>query len=302
MKEYLVIDVGGTELKGMLLDENGKPLLAEVMHAAARSAESKKVILRNFETMMTALAKCGSGKIAGAALSFPGEFDYEQGISWIHGLDKYESIYGVNIREELRRMILQEPLRTYFSNPEKTPILFVNDVEAFALGAVDIRGRAFVLEIGTGAGSAFIEGQKAAPKGVGGVPKNGAIYDQPFCKKRVDDWISKRGLMAIAKAMLGEELDGAALSRRIEAGDVKAEKVYRVFGELLAEAAEPFLRAYEPEICVLGGQIMKSFSYFSEPIQTLCHKLQIQIKVITHTSEASFDGMYKILQEKVQRQ
>ena len=36
-------------------------------------------------------------------MAFPGPFDYEQGISLMKGLNKYDQIYGMKIPQELRK-------------------------------------------------------------------------------------------------------------------------------------------------------------------------------------------------------
>lgn len=35
----------------------------------------------------------------GIRLAFPGPFDYEQGICLMKGLDKYDRLYGINLRQ-----------------------------------------------------------------------------------------------------------------------------------------------------------------------------------------------------------
>ena len=44
-----------------------------------------------------------SGNIGGIGIAIPGPFDYGNGISLIKDLEKYESLYGTNIKETLER-------------------------------------------------------------------------------------------------------------------------------------------------------------------------------------------------------
>lgn len=135
MSEYLAVDVGGTQVKGALLDKNGSLVSGGIMEIPSKAKESKETILDNFFCLFESLSEKGQGKIEGMAFSFPGEFDYEQGISLISGLDKYDAIYGVNLKQEFRKMICAKALRDRFICPETLPICFLNDVEAFAMGA-----------------------------------------------------------------------------------------------------------------------------------------------------------------------
>lgn len=111
--------------------------------------------------------------IDGIGMAFPGPFDYERGISLMQGLDKYDSIYGISIEEEMKK-------RTDFL--QDTIFCFLHDVEAFALGESWFgegreAGRLLCLCIGTGTGSAFIENKKVIKEKTEGVPDHGWIYN-----------------------------------------------------------------------------------------------------------------------------
>lgn len=182
-------------------------------------------------------------------MAFPGPFDYERGICLIRGLDKYESLYGTDLRRELSGRLGIGPER----------IRFANDAAAFALGEMGFgqaRGaeRVLCVCIGTGCGSAFGVGGELVTGGMPGVPKDGYLYGQPFLEGCIDDAISRRGLMALTKERLGEALDGKALARRALDGDDAAGKCFLAFGGRLRDALEPFLEAFRPEALCLGGR------------------------------------------------
>lgn len=305
MRAYLAMDVGGTELKSCLLGEKGERI-TEILRSPSKSKETKTVILENFTGIIGEMVKGEpllpgyrkeEVKIAGMAFAFPGEFDYENGICLIHGLDKYEAIYGVNLKEVFREAALRMEWENYFECPKSMPVLFVNDVTAFALGGGKGR-RAMALVIGTGAGSAFVDGGELAPKGRNGVPESGMIYREPFHGKRMDDWLSKRGLMALSGRITGKPMEGYELAELVRKGDAGAVKVYREFGKLLAEGAGPFLKAFAPKVCILGGQIMKSFALFGQELAALCDAEHIALEVIEKTSETTFEGLYQVLKRQ----
>ncbi|MDD3360920.1 MAG: ROK family protein [Hespellia sp.] len=292
MKEYFVMDVGGTELKYGLLNQSGR-LVSQVRKRPSKSKESKAVIMDNFQSVIAEMAKESHGKLEGFAFAFPGEFDYENGISKITGLDKYEEIYNLNLRTEFQKMICSEPICGFCRDPEAAPVVFINDVEAFARGVAEPGEKLMALVIGTGAGSAFIEDNRAAEKGKNGVPQNGMIYNQPFYGKQIDDWISKRGLMELSRWRLGMELDGKELAELLAKGNDLAKEVYWDFGEYVMEAVMPYLLEFQPDVLVLGGQIMKSFPLFGEEIKRQCKRFRIRLQVETRTSELTFVGLYK---------
>ncbi len=294
MKEYIVFDVGGTEIKSCLLDEDGERQ-CEVLQVPSKAKGSKEEIMENFYWIIKSLAEKSDGQIYGMAFAFPGEFDYERGISLIKNLDKYDAIYEVNVKETIRKWICENEIRKQFQNPEQMPIIFVNDVEGFALGAAWNCRKAMAVVIGTGAGSAFIKNGKIAPRGKDGVPQNGAIYGEPFHGKRIDDWISKRGIMELSKRFTGKAMEGAELAGCVKNGDEKAAAAYLEFGRYLEEAVEPFLLKFQPDVCILGGQVMNSYSLFGDAIEKKCEELGIEIEVVTKTSETAFYGLYRAL-------
>jgi glucokinase len=129
----------------------------------AKSKEAKDVILGHFVDMIkqqTNRIMDRHFRIEGIGFAFPGPFDYERGISYIQGVDKFESLYGVNLREELTSRIRDAS----FFKHKRTPdfhIVFENDANLFALGeyAAGKAGRyrkSICITIGTGTGSAFL--------------------------------------------------------------------------------------------------------------------------------------------------
>lgn len=290
MDYIIALDVGGTEIKACALDENGEAL-CETLRRPSLAKESKEKILENFARIFSDISDNVNGVLSGVALAFPGEFDYPGGVCLIKGVDKYEGIYSVNLREEFTEILKSGRLRGKCK--ERVPIIFINDVEAFAFGEDDGKGKFFALAIGTGAGSSFLVDGSPAEKGTPGVPENGWIYPLPFRGSVIDDHLSKRGLAALSEKRLGKPLEGKELAELCEKGDEKAKAVYREFGEITAEAIAPFLSEFRPDTFVLGGQITKSFSLFGEPIKALCEKTGAGLKVTENTSRSAFKGLYR---------
>lgn len=85
-----------------------------------------------------------------AGLAFPGPFDYENGIPLMQGINKYDALYGKNLRTFLEQAFPAVSFR------------FANDADLFGLGEYHFCGepreeRVMYICIGTGLGSCFIE-------------------------------------------------------------------------------------------------------------------------------------------------
>lgn len=284
----LCLDIGGTSITAACM-ENGAPVFPPKSFPA-RADLPRGALLDHFLQIFSETLREADTAPAGIRMAFPGPFDYINGIPHIMGLGKFESIFGIPLREALRARM------TPAASPlADVPMHFLNDVTAFALGEAHRHGlqkaRGLYLCIGTGCGSAFLVNGAAVGSECPGVPENGWVYPLPFRGQTLDDTLSKRGLMALSCEICGEPLEGYALSRRCRAGDENALLCYRLFGERVLEALSPVLAAFQPEALVLGGQVMKSASYFLAPLQAFAKKNDIRLFVCTDTAQSALIGL-----------
>lgn len=163
---YLMMDVGGTGIKAGLFSRSGE-MVERVRSFPARAKEGHEEIFRNFACIIQEMAK--DRMVEGIGMAFPGPFDYEKGISLMRGLDKYDSVYGIPVREGVMEQL--ERIGKTESVARSCRFLFLHDVEAFAIGACR-QGRmagckkVMCVCIGTGAGSAFVENGRVVKKRV----------------------------------------------------------------------------------------------------------------------------------------
>lgn len=287
---YLCLDVGGTEIKAAPIDGAGN-LLRPLRRFPARAEEEAEALLAHFAAVIRELQP-GPEAPAGVRLAFPGPFDYREGVCLIRDLAKYDKLYGVNLRRELASRLELPP----------ESICFANDADAFALGEMGFGGaagakRAFFVCIGTGCGSAFGVDGTLAPRGTPGVPESGYIYDAPFLGSCIDDWISRRGLMALTRERLGTALDGKELAGHVRDGDPRAAECFAEFGGRVRDALLPFLESFRPEVLCFGGQIMKSAPLFLPPVEAACRERGIRVCITEDTSVRALQGLTRLRPE-----
>ncbi len=296
MKGYVFLDVGGTQIKSAAFSGKGDRL-GGVRSAPSLAREDRDSILSNFLSVIEEGRKCllSSGLSLGTVgFAFPGPFDFEEGVSRMRGLNKYDAIFGVPLREALLRFPGQRIIA-----PD-TRMFFRHDIASFALGeaqrslSADTR-RILCLCIGTGAGSAFLEDGKLLTKDPR-VPDQGWIYPFPFQGARIDDWVSARGLEKVAsEAGCMPGMTGKELYRLASEGDSAARKAWNMFGKLAADAVTPFVQSFRPQLLLLGGQISGALEYFGPAIQAAFP--EIQITAVPDTTESTFRGLYQAIQE-----
>ncbi|MGG1678205.1 ROK family protein [Neobacillus sp. NRS-1170] len=274
------LDVGGTYIKACVLEQD-RILEETICQFEAHSHESQENILTHFVGILTALAakyKQNANleqKGLGIGFTFPGPFDYENGISYIKGLNKFESLYGVNLREQLFHRLLATELGLEVKNFN---LIFENDGRLFGLGASTIfpNERIICLTIGTGLGSVFIDRGKII-KTAESIPAEGYLYNQPFMDSIIDNHFSRRGILnaAAAKGMTQVGVDVKELAEMSRNGNSTTASLFAQFGDDLGEMLLPYIEKFQPHRIIIGGQIAKAFDLFQNCLEEKLKKTKV---------------------------
>lgn len=288
----ICFDVGGTEIKAGLFHENNE-LIFPVLNYMSMADQSCATIVKHFVDIYIELCKGREEKVTEIAFAFPGPFDYEKGISYIHGIDKYESLYGKEFEYLFRKELEDQGI---VSEDDEIKIWFINDVSAFACGflfsnEINSNQKSMFVCLGTGCGSAFAIGRNIVGDEVKGVPADGYIYNAPFKHGIVDDFLSKRGLTGITENIYGRKVEGLELSCLARVGDDKAIEAFSEFGENIKNGLMPFLKEFQPNYLVIGGQVVKSKEYFLNGINNWCAENKVILNTEDNTSLRSMQGM-----------
>jgi len=229
-------------------------------------------------------------------IAMPGPFDYINGVSMIRGLNKYESLYGLNIREALRERVPGTNGRTAngrtangpasrvpvgFKNgpASSVPICFQNDAACFGLGEAHHKHRKIIaITLGTGFGACFIEDKQLLTQGPG-VPPNGYLYNIPFQNGIAEDYVSARWLLQTYPANNVREIAERA------AKDPKAAAAFHQFGKNLHQVLTPWIKRFEADALVIGGSISKAFPLFEKQL-----RLDVPVIVAENTEHTAIAG------------
>lgn len=266
----LALDVGGTYVKGCVV-ERGEVMEGTISQYAANAKDSEEAIIGGLATILQDLLEkykrlpdTSAPDAIGIGMSFPGPFDYERGICRIRGLDKFESLYGVNVKERL----LQTLRASGFGGlTESLDIRFQNDGRLFGLGAGKRypEERVLAITLGTGIGSAFIDCGALVTKG-GRVPPEGYLYNLPYRGTPADESFSRRGILKLFRnaGCLHDGMDVKELAELARQGGDRERELFLAFGEELGQFLLPFLMDFLADRLIIGGQIGKSIDLFGE--------------------------------------
>ena len=263
----LGVDIGGTHITAALV-RDGVLLRETLRRAAIDPAGDAVTLLDDWSGLMNTVLSLAAGAVNGIGLAMPGPFDYPNGISMIRGLDKYENLYGLNIREGLRDRLTQKGL----------PIAFENDAACFGLGEARSGGarrfnKIIAITLGTGFGACFIDSKNLVTTGTG-VPANGYLYNIPFKDGIAEAAISARGLLKAYPAK-----DVRAIAEKAPK-DAAAAKAFATLGTDLGVFLAPWLKAFGADALVIGGSISQSYALFAPAMQAVFRQKGVEVEVV----------------------
>ncbi|HTL08749.1 MAG TPA: hypothetical protein VL307_10845, partial [Chitinophagaceae bacterium] len=190
-------------------------------------------------------------------------------ISYMQGQNKYEQLYGLNVKELLA---------TALSIPAKA-VMMDNDAACFLQGEV-FAGAATAFEqqtvigltLGTGLGTAIYRNGKAS---------NADLWRIPFNNGIAEDFLSSTWCVSQYRSVTGRQLNGVhELAARLP-GDADAKAVLEMFGQQLANFLLLFIAREQPAAVCIGGNIAKAFSLFGSIVVDTIGHAHPQIPVFT---------------------
>ncbi|HUI84392.1 MAG TPA: ROK family protein [Candidatus Binatia bacterium] len=178
----LAIDIGGSGVKTMLLDGQGRPL-SDRLRARTPNPATPKAI-------STIIANLGKqlGKFDRVSVGFPGVI--KKGV--------------VCTAANLDKKWIEYPLAKKLSEQLGKPVRVANDAVVQGLGAVSSKGVELVITLGTGMGAAlYLDGIPIPSLEMGHHPfRNGATYEDELGRRALDKFGRKKW-----NRRLGEAID-----------------------------------------------------------------------------------------------
>ena len=261
------IDIGGTHITAALIDRQAHAILPGSLvrcHVNAK-ATAEQVI----KEWTTAIVDCKSRSDLTSqkiGIAMPGPFDYEKGISLITGLDKYESLYNLNVKQMLANEL----------GIEQEDILMVNDASCYlkgevfggaAMGCNNVIG----ITLGTGIGSAVFKD---------GVVYDGDLYVTKYKDSTAEEYLSTRWFIKRYKELTGIEAENVKDICDLVPSDGAAVKVFIEFGNNLGEVLAAYINKHNASTVVIGGNIIKAWELFIDEAEKVLNEQKISARLI----------------------
>ncbi|MDQ1751873.1 MAG: hypothetical protein QOE71_2929 [Pseudonocardiales bacterium] len=261
-----VLEVGGTHVTAAWVDPAGWTV-RDVHRRDIDATAPASTLLHDFAGLAAELA-AAPGSDWGVAM--PGPFDYVSGIAAYTGVGKFESLYGIDVRQALL-----DDLAVIGAGVPRS-ISFINDASAFLVGewltgAAQGTTRSAAITLGTGIGSAFLAHGVVIDSGPD-VPPDAEAHLLVHLGRPLEDWVSRRAIRRNYAALTGgpegaDSLDVKEIAGLARAGDPAASALFESSFELLGGVLGPWMHRFGAEVLVLGGSISRSWDLIEKPLQ-----------------------------------
>jgi glucokinase len=217
------------------------------------------------------------------ALAMPGPFDYANGISYITGPNKYEAIYGLNIRELLSAELGFEPENVKFRNNAEATI--TGEVLA---GAGRGYGNVIGITLGAGLGAAQFAANHCRDLNLG---------SKAFKDTIADDYFSTRWFLTAYYEMTGQSLSsGVKELATMKVDDIAKTMVFNEFAVNLGDFLASPIDQFKPDVLLLCGNIAKAAPFF---LPYLKKHLNVRIELATLGEQAPLIGAAAVFQSGI---
>nr|WP_299486551.1 ROK family protein [uncultured Allomuricauda sp.] len=294
-KETYVIgvDVGGTHISSAVVAMNQKQLLQNTYATShVANMEPKDNILKTWASCVNKTLAAANGlSLTGIAFAMPGPFDYSTGTAKYPEGFKYGSLYGTQIEKSLNPLL---------NHNEVLPIRFLNDATSFAVGEAWLdEGKGYkkqlCVTLGTGLGAGFTANGIPVTSG-NNVPPDGILWNIPHNDGIADDYFSTRGCVNAYEELSGKTVKGVKELADAFDKEPKAKQVLENFGKDLGNFLSPWLKKFDADALVLGGNISKAYSRFGSTLQQVfnANGLSIAIRTSEHMEKGAIIGCTKL--------
>lgn len=270
------VDIGGSHITCRLIDPEHKTIVGETLvRKHVDSQASKEEILSIWcQAISEGKGTLKWTEIKGIGFAMPGPFDYPNGVGQFESVPKFQSLNGVNVRNELiERLAL----------PAGIPVRFMNDAACFAIGEsffgqVAKHSRFLAITLGTGFGATFIKDHQPIA-GEDGLTDDGFLWYVPLGDGMADDHFSTRWFVNRYKKLSGKDLAGAKEISDQYHSDPIVRQIFSEFGNKLGTFLSPWLKGFSAEAVVIGGNISGAYAYFKEDLLSSLKNTGVEVNI-----------------------
>ena len=164
-------------------------------------------------------------------------------------------------------------------------------LEKHGVGKASKVKRSVSITLGTGFGSAFVDDGVVVVER-DDVPKLGCVWHLPYKDGIADDSFSTRWFIKRYAELSNHQLSGVKEIAERATTDEKAMEVFVEFGTNLGEFLAPWLKKFQAEVLVIGGNVTGAYNLFGKHFETVLKKRNVKTKILIsdHMEDAAIIG------------
>ena len=291
MRKYAIgADIGGSHISCAIIDLDKETIIRESFATQkVNNQSSAEDILESWSTALRqSISFIDRSQLAGIGFAMPGPFDYPNGIAmFTESVAKYQNLHGINVALRLKQILELE---------EGCDVRFMNDASAFAIGEAWMGkasnvDRSVSITLGTGFGSAFVDdGVVVVDRD--DVPKLGCVWHLPYNGGIADESFSTRWFIKQYAEKANIQTTGVKEIADKAVTDPIAKEIFVEYGTHLGEFLAPWLKKFQAEALVIGGNVTGAYKYFGIPFETALKKQHVAtvIHISDHMEDAAIIG------------
>ncbi len=262
----LGIYISGSHITTALVDLEKKEILDKSYYRSrVNSWASCDNIIDSWTTSMKNSLLNADLKDLKIGIAVPGQFDYHNGISYIKGNKKYDSLYGVNVKNKLAQKL----------EISSENIRMVNDASAFLhgellVGSVNASNKVIALTLGTGLGTSVCDH---------GIVRDAELWNSFFLEGRAENYISTRWLLGRYFELTGLNIMSVKSLNKIHGESATVKSIFKEFAYNLGLLLKQFVEEEHPEMIIMGGDITIASSRFLPHVQRFLQQNKINTPI-----------------------
>ena len=275
----LGVDIGGSHITAALIDLERREIVpGSLKRQFVDAQEDAEKILSDWCMVINQSLNTTPLSQKRIGIAMPGPFDYKQGISKIKDQKKFQSLYNLNVRQELSRRLSIPPEN----------IRFINDAASFLQGEVYCgAGRDYKkvlgLTLGTGLGSAICKE---------GVAEDADLWNSLFKDGIVEDYLSSRWFLQRYTELSDDTVSDVKELTELKKTRSYLNQIFSDFSNNLAAFLAPLVEKHTCDAVVIGGNISNAYELFLPEVNQLLEEnhIQVPIKIADLKEDASLIG------------
>jgi glucokinase len=270
------VDIGGSHITCRLVDIVNNVFVGDqIVRKHVNSQGTKEEIISAWcDALAETAADVTFDALAGIGFAMPGPFDYPAGIGLFEGVLKFDSLNGVNVRQEIKDRLGLKP---------DFAVRFLNDASCFAIGEslfgkASHHHRLLAITLGTGFGTTFIREHRPIA-GEDGLTDDGFLYYVLIGDRMADEYFSTRWFINEYKRLTSKDVSGVKELSALYQTDKIVQDIFHTFGKNLGTFLSPWLANFGATALVIGGNISGAYAHFGGSLQQCFDETGLQITI-----------------------